>query len=192
MCKRIEDHGSHEDQKQGAYLDCEDLLSDDRQHIHLDTVELIEAGPGASLRHKTRKHTEGVHCVRERDSLHCCVQHCLVVCTATTLLWDLSIVLCFSLCFRRPNPIRALSSFALNLRVHMKMLSLRTHLNQSSATTSSHLCQTGEEASHHAVVQAIGAVEHHTLHSHGFGEVLHCLCLACACRALGSSSVFQV
>ena len=49
-----------------------------------------------------------------------------------------------------------------------------------------------EEFSKRNIVQAIWAVEHHTLFSNSFGQILCCLCLACPCWTLWGTSQVQL
>ena len=67
----------------------------------------------------------------------------------------------------------------------------RQHLKIDSvelieAAPSSRGSKTFEELGHCEVIKTIGAVEHHTLHSNGFGEILDGLGLSCSAGPSGA------
>ena len=55
-----------------------------------------------------------------------------------------------------------------------------------------HLCQSTEHPSHGLVVQPLRTVDDNDIHAHSLPQVLYCLCLPCACRALGAAPTIEV
>ena len=55
-----------------------------------------------------------------------------------------------------------------------------------------HLCQSTEHPSHRLVVQPLRAVDDNDIHAHSLPQVLYCLCLPCARRALGAAPTIEV
>ena len=55
-----------------------------------------------------------------------------------------------------------------------------------------HLCQSTEHPSHRLVVQPLRTVDDNDIHAHSLPQVLYCLCLPCACWALGAAPTSEV
>jgi hypothetical protein len=73
----------------------------------------------------------------------------------------------------------------------------RQHLKIDSvelieAAPSSRGSKTFEELGHCKVIKTIGAIEHHTLHSNGFGEILDRLGLSCSSWSFWCTSIVEI